>query len=61
MADELARSETRRLLVLAPDDAHTLLHIFPRLGVALTDLSLDDGVFMAAGRMVLAMVAKIAT
>ena len=37
LADELARAGARRLLVLAPDDAHTLLHIFPRLGVALPE------------------------
>jgi Fe-S oxidoreductase len=35
LADELAASGARRLLVLAPDDAHTLLNIFPRLGLAL--------------------------
>ena len=37
LADNLARGGARRLLVLAPDDAHTLLHIFPRLHVALPD------------------------
>ncbi len=37
LAGELGAGGARRLLVLAPDDAHTLLHIFPRLGLALPE------------------------